>query len=573
MNVFVLAKCVAVVLCLGLAGSSVAAAQDTGRIEGTVSDSGGGVLPGVLVELSRAGVPRPVRSATTTADGAYRFDGVRPGSYIVRVALAGFSSAELPVVVAAAETVTVPVSLQIQRLQESVQVVASEVKLDTTTSTQATTFSNQVLNELPTASRNYTHVIVAEAGVNAPLPDRTGRGLNIATNPGTQGDDASQSLNPSVNGARPTNNRLRDQRHRRHEHAQRRRRARQQRRHPARRAGQVEVQTALPSAARGRNGGGNIELNVRSGHGPLLRHRPAHYFQHETAERQRVLPEPGRRREARIPSQRHDGHARRARCVRGRTFFFGAGQRQVFRSGYASNANAATGLPTGLTDVRTAETIAGVANEWLRTGAAGRSAVRRQLHDRAASLPGRAAGRADRQVLRRSRVADVPRADARRHPSGRAQHPQSAAGRAAADSVAAPALQHAAGQRHVRAGVPPAAGHSDRAARAISGFGLGAASQRGSNQTRADVSRARSRRSKKRSAGRTRRRRRRSGRTPAWLGGVSNTHTFGSRICCTRSTSATSTCRTRASRSTATSSIRRSASTTRSSTASAASPR
>jgi hypothetical protein len=55
----------------------------------------------------------------------------------------------------------------------------------------------------------YTHVIVAEAGVNAPLPDRTGRGLNIATSPGAQGDDASQSLNPSVNGARPTNNGLR----------------------------------------------------------------------------------------------------------------------------------------------------------------------------------------------------------------------------------------------------------------------------------------------------------------------------------------------------------------------------
>ena len=53
---------------------------------------------------------------------------------------------------------------------------------------------------------------------------------------------------------------------------------------------------------------------------------------------------------------------------RGRTSFFGAAQRQVFLSGYASNANAAIGLPTGLTDVRTAETIARVANEWLRTG-------------------------------------------------------------------------------------------------------------------------------------------------------------------------------------------------------------
>ena len=53
----------------------------------------------------------------------------------------------------------------------------------------------------------------------------------------------------------------------------------------------------------------------------------------------------------------------------GARIFFASGQRQIFRSGYASNANAATGLPTGLTDVRDANTIAGVANEWLRTGA------------------------------------------------------------------------------------------------------------------------------------------------------------------------------------------------------------
>jgi len=34
-------------------------------------------------------------------------------------------------------------------------------------------------------------------------------GMNIAATPGAQADDASQSLNPSVNGARPTNNGLR----------------------------------------------------------------------------------------------------------------------------------------------------------------------------------------------------------------------------------------------------------------------------------------------------------------------------------------------------------------------------
>ena len=57
--------------------------------------------------------------------------------------------------------------------------------------------------------------------------------------------------------------------------------------------------------------------------------------------------------------------------LRRRTFFFASGQRQMFRSGYASNANAAAGLPTGLTDVRNADTIAAAANEWIRTGLRG----------------------------------------------------------------------------------------------------------------------------------------------------------------------------------------------------------
>ena len=66
-----------------------------------------------------------------------------------------------------------------------------------------------MLADVPSPSRNYTHVIVAEAGVSAPLPDRTGRNLNLATEPGAQAEDGSQTLNPSVNGARPTNNSLR----------------------------------------------------------------------------------------------------------------------------------------------------------------------------------------------------------------------------------------------------------------------------------------------------------------------------------------------------------------------------
>ena len=51
------------------------------------------------------------REAQTDATGAYKFAGVRPGKYTVRVALPGFSPLEKAVEVAAGSTVTADASL------------------------------------------------------------------------------------------------------------------------------------------------------------------------------------------------------------------------------------------------------------------------------------------------------------------------------------------------------------------------------------------------------------------------------------------------------------------------------
>ncbi len=186
------------------------AGQAGGTVEGSVADSSGGRLPGVRVEVvRRASDTAAVSVATTGEDGAFRFPALQPGEFIVRFTLDGFATVHTPVRVEAGVSATVTATLAVGGLSESIHVAAADGGLDVSTATQTATFSKEALNNLPTASRNYTHVIVSEAGVSAPLPDRTGKGLNIATTPGAQGDDASQSLNPSVNGARPTNNGLR----------------------------------------------------------------------------------------------------------------------------------------------------------------------------------------------------------------------------------------------------------------------------------------------------------------------------------------------------------------------------
>jgi hypothetical protein len=343
--------------------------QAVSSVHGTAADNSGARLPGVAVQLVRkAADSRPLEFTTTDADGAFRFAAVPPGEYVLRFVLQGFAPAQIAVHIEAGFAATVAATLRVAGLSESVQVRASEIGLEVASATQQSArLSNAALNALPTASGNYTHVIVAEAGVNALLPDRTGKGLNIATAPGAQGDDASQSLNPSVNGARPTNNGLRIN----GVDATNMLNAGGGLGHnvgiPLEALDEVRVPTALPSAARGRNGGGNVDLITRSG-ADRFSGSAGYYFQHEKLNanefflNRAAVPKPEFRRNETTVTL--GGPLRR-----GRTFFFGAGQRQGFTSGYASNANSATGLPTGLTDVRTADTIAAVANEWMRFGA------------------------------------------------------------------------------------------------------------------------------------------------------------------------------------------------------------
>ena len=104
-----------------LATPSVAAAQD-GGIAGTVTDDTGGVLPGVTVEASGAGLPAGPPPAVTDGDGAYAFPALPPGSYLVTFTLPGFERAERDVAVTAGAMATADVDLRLGGLFEEVTV-------------------------------------------------------------------------------------------------------------------------------------------------------------------------------------------------------------------------------------------------------------------------------------------------------------------------------------------------------------------------------------------------------------------------------------------------------------------
>ena len=111
-----------------LFGAPPAAAQPTGALEGSVSDSGGGALPGVTVTLSgppAAGAPLLV----TGADGRFSAAMLPAGDYVLAVVLPGFEAQEIAVTVAAGETVSLQVVMEIEHRMESITVVAEAPRI------------------------------------------------------------------------------------------------------------------------------------------------------------------------------------------------------------------------------------------------------------------------------------------------------------------------------------------------------------------------------------------------------------------------------------------------------------
>jgi hypothetical protein len=109
------------------APTSVFAQTVTGAIAGSVKDESGAVLPGVVVSVT-SDAPGNSAQAVTDQQGAYRVEGLAPGSYRVQVALDGFETEDRRVTVAAGQTQTTDVALSPAKFSQSVVVTARRVE-------------------------------------------------------------------------------------------------------------------------------------------------------------------------------------------------------------------------------------------------------------------------------------------------------------------------------------------------------------------------------------------------------------------------------------------------------------
>ncbi len=162
-----MARIIAVVLSLFVVGASVPAfaqvSATTGSINGKVSDATGGVLPGVTVTITSPSM-QGTRTDSSGTDGSFRFPAVPPGDYRLTFELAGFGTVVREGVrVGLGFTATINSELKVASLQETVTVTGASPVVDVTSTTTATSFSQEKLASLPNARDFWTVLAAAPA--------------------------------------------------------------------------------------------------------------------------------------------------------------------------------------------------------------------------------------------------------------------------------------------------------------------------------------------------------------------------------------------------------------------------
>jgi hypothetical protein len=138
---------------------------------GVVKDATGAVLPGVTVEAASDVLIEKVRSVSTDANGAYRIENLRPGTYVITFTLPGFATVKRDGVELQSNfTATINADLKVGAVEETVTVSGQSPVVDTQSNTKAQVLSREVLDAVPSA-HTFQSVGQLVVGVTLTAPD------------------------------------------------------------------------------------------------------------------------------------------------------------------------------------------------------------------------------------------------------------------------------------------------------------------------------------------------------------------------------------------------------------------
>ena len=151
-------------------------AQATAQINGTVTDTSGGVLPGTTVTVIQTDTGFR-REVVTDGMGSFTLTNLPIGPYRLEVALAGFRTyVQTGIVLQVAGNPVIPVALELGELAETVSVEASAPLVETRNPSIGGVIENERIEELPLDGRN-TADLIALAGAAVRTGESSSRSM------------------------------------------------------------------------------------------------------------------------------------------------------------------------------------------------------------------------------------------------------------------------------------------------------------------------------------------------------------------------------------------------------------
>ncbi len=136
-----------------------------GDIAGTVTDSSGAALPNAVIKLENPATGF-TRSTVSGAGGDFLFAELSVGTYKVTATVAGFEVKEVGnIVVNVAKTTNIPIQLGVARQQSVVEVSATAVSLETTSTSLVAVVDDKAVQEMPMNGRDFKQMVKLAPGV------------------------------------------------------------------------------------------------------------------------------------------------------------------------------------------------------------------------------------------------------------------------------------------------------------------------------------------------------------------------------------------------------------------------
>jgi Carboxypeptidase regulatory-like domain/TonB dependent receptor len=158
------------------------AQQTLGGITGTVADQSGSVLPDTAVTIV-GDQTKLTRTQKTNGNGAYDFVNLPIGTYTVTVSHDGFQTEKLPsILVQANRTATLNVAMKVGQVGTTVEVQATPA-MNAVDTTNGYVLEQDQIQNVPLPTGSFTGLAILSPGVNAELPAGTGVNAGLGNQP------------------------------------------------------------------------------------------------------------------------------------------------------------------------------------------------------------------------------------------------------------------------------------------------------------------------------------------------------------------------------------------------------